>query len=108
MQTRLSYTIKRLLVSVAVFMQATAYARGPGTVSDLVAHLMGPAKGLSHTLDAVCFVAGAGFTMSSIVQYFQHRRNKAHVRLHRVFFLLICGLLLLAVPYIAHFSPGHV
>lgn len=47
-----------------------------------------------------CKIAGICLMLSSVIQYWQHRRNPLQVRLSTPVFLLVMGIILFSVPYI--------
>lgn len=82
------------------FGQAQARVTGAGAIAD---DMLDPIGLFSKFVNAGCIVIGVGFTFASIVKYFEHRRSPLMVPISTVVFLLIAGLVLLAIPAFSYF-----
>lgn len=60
--------------------------------------LMDPVNLASGFLHGACFLMGGAFLFASIVKYIDHRRSPTMVPMSTVVFLIIGGLVLIAIP----------
>lgn len=60
--------------------------------------LMEPVGLATNFLHGGCYIIGSAFLFASFVRYRQHRQSPTHVTLSTVFFFLIAGLVLIAIP----------
>ena len=64
-----------------------------------VAHsLMDPVNLASGFLHGTCFLIGGAFLFASIVKYIDHRRSPTMVPMSTIVFLIVAGLVLIAIP----------
>lgn len=95
-----------LFSTSAVAAQKAASSAGIGDLSEgLTAIVAAAGEALSYILLA----AGIAFVFGSIIKYMAHRANPSQVRLSEPFFLLVLGLVLLALPflqYVVGYNPG--
>ncbi len=97
-----------LLASFALFGiyfdQALARVSGAGALAD---DMLDPIGLFSKFVNAGCIVIGVGFIFASIVKYFEHRRSPLMVPISTVIFLLIAGIVLLAIPVFSYFYTQY-
>ena len=91
----------RLIILLILFCRPLlAVALPPPTgIGGVANHLLDPVSYLSNFIYTACFVIGGSFVFASIIKYVEHRRNPLAVPISIVIFLLIAGLLLLALPF---------
>lgn len=85
------------------FLIMQAQADNIGQVS---VNILGPAKGVAHAINAACYIMGVGFLLAALLQYKYHRENPQQVRISTPIFLVLMGLFILAVPFVAMHSSG--
>lgn len=109
----MSDSLKRLttsLLAIGVFCLmglGIAYASVPtGSLGQLANQTMEPVGVLTRTMYNICYVLGATMLLGSVIQYKNYRDNPSQVRLSRPIFLLVIGLVLLAIPFISGYSEG--
>lgn len=69
----------------------------------VVAHsLLSPIGVVSTFINTTCIIFGTAFTFAAILRYVEHRRNPLVVTLSTVFFYLVAGLVLLALPFVTY------
>ncbi|HEX4045820.1 MAG TPA: hypothetical protein VHZ76_09165 [Gammaproteobacteria bacterium] len=95
----------RLLIALCLLLNATVMyaAVGAGGVAD---NIMQPVSLFSDFIQSACLVIGGSFVFASLVKYFEHRRSPLMVPISTVVFLLIAGLVLLALPLLAFFMEN--
>lgn len=84
-----------------VFFILTSRAFAGASIADVSASAMEPLGIFSDFIYVACFIIGSSFVFASIVKYFEHRRSPLMVPLSTVIFLIIAGLVLLAVPLLS-------
>ena len=75
----------------------TAYAADLGSISDTVLQLLG---GVSQILDVIAWVSGAGFAVSALVKYKEHRARPQSIPLSGPITEMIVAIILIAFPFI--------
>jgi len=75
-----------------------AFAERNVGIGGVASSLMGPTDLATKFLHAGCFVMGSAFLFASIVKYIEHRRSPTMIPISTVFFLVIAGLALIAIP----------
>lgn len=91
------FSLRYLLLLVMLSSKAFAGA----SIADVSESAMEPLGVFSDFIYVACFVIGASFVFAGIVKYFEHRRSPLMVPLSTVIFLVIAGLVLLAVPLLS-------
>lgn len=83
-----------------LFLMSTlpAYAAKDVGFGGVAKSLMEPTSLAKDFLHVACFIIGAAFVFASIVKYIEHRRSPTMIPLSTVFFLLVSGLVLIAIP----------
>lgn len=70
--------------------------------------LMEPVTIAGSFLNSACFLIGGAFLFASIIKYFEHRRSPTMVPISTIIFLLVAGLILLALPFTASINSTGV
>jgi hypothetical protein len=84
-----------MAVPMTAFAVRAAHDVGLGSVAN---SLMQPVDLATIFLHKGCYLLGAAFLFSSLVKYIDHRRSPTMVPISTVFFLIIAGLVLIAIP----------
>jgi len=95
------------LLSSFYFQAFAAYQRPTG-IGGMANNMMDPVGLFSDFVYTGCIVIGGSFVFASIVKYFEHRRSPLMVPISTVVFLLIAGILLLLLPFLAYIDPNGV
>lgn len=89
------------LLPLSVFAQESAkHATGIGGVA---INLMAPVSVFSDLVQTGCFVIGGSFLFASVIKYIEHRRSPLMVPISTVVFLVIAGIILIALPFLSYF-----
>lgn len=109
MTNRLIKIILFYLLSVIV---CTAYAdftspaaTGVGEVAD---HMMDPVGLMADFVNSACFIIGGAFLFASLIKYIEHKRSPLMVPISTVIFLVIAGIILVGLPFLAFIADGGV
>lgn len=94
-----------LATSITCLAQSSNGGGGFGTVAS---NLMDPVSLFYQFLQTACLLIGSGFLFASVVKYFEHRRSPLMVPISTVIFLLIAGIVLVALPLLAYVSQTGV
>lgn len=105
MKTLILWTISLFFILGNFVLINNAFAdTGLGEVAN---NLMEPVDVLSSFVNTACFAIGGAFLFTSIIKYFEHRRSPLLVPISTVVFLVIAGLILIALPFLPYLT-GHV
>lgn len=90
-----------LLELGCVFFQVVMAAQdvGLGRVSTHI--ILEPMTYASHFINTVCLAVGLSFLFASVIKYVEHKRSPLMVPMSTVVFLLISGILLVLLPFVA-------
>ena len=91
------------LLVIGSYAFAASEGAGFGAVAK---NLMEPVSLFSSFIDAACFLIGGSFLFASVIKYVEHRRSPLMVPISTVIFLLIAGVLLVLLPFLANFMEG--
>lgn len=94
-QKMCNFILKLILLGIPVLAFAVDRNVGLGGVATT---LMDPVHLASNFLHAACYIIGGAFLFASIIKYFEHRRSPMMVTMSTIVFLLIAGLVLIAIP----------
>ena|SRR3990167_3278240 len=96
----------RLLILLFGYFFAQAFAEGAhlAGLGGVAQNLMDPVEFFSDFVYTGCIVIGSSFLFASLIKYFEHRRSPLMVPISTVVFLLIAGILLLLLPFLAYFN----
>jgi hypothetical protein len=83
----------------------TAYGYGNG-LGAVMGNLIEPAQGLGRMMNAVCYVIGLGFLLVGLLQYKYHRENPQQVKISTPIVLVLLGVIMIALPFIAMMSES--
>ncbi len=81
-----------------LFLPGLVFAEVQSGMGGVANNLMTPTTLATDFIHAGCYVLGTAFIFASIVKYIEHKRSPTMVTLGTVVFLLIGGLLLIAIP----------
>ena len=103
----------RLLSFIVCLMPWMALAVSPasnepvgiGLVAENMLAPVGVAADFVHT---ACFVIGGSFLFTSLIKYMEHRRSPTMVPISTVVFLVVAGLILILLPFLAYLSDNGV
>jgi intracellular multiplication protein IcmD len=82
----------------AVYMPVLAIA-APTGLGGVATNLLDPVNMFANFIGSGSIVVGIAFLLASFVKYNQHKRNEMAAPMSTVVFLLIMGLVLLAIPF---------
>jgi Ca2+/H+ antiporter len=82
-----------------------SYALDLGQITD---NMMGPIMVIAKIMADVSVAVGVGLLIGSVLQYAAYRRNPSQVRLTTPIFLVIMGIILIAIPFVVHYYSGYV
>lgn len=95
------------IIGLTLFPNLTFAAQSVGfaMVAD---SLMDPVNIAGSFLNSACFLIGGAFLFASIIKFFEHRRSPTMVPISTIVFLLVAGLILLLLPFMAHINSTGV
>jgi hypothetical protein len=71
----------------------------PTGIGGVANNLMDPVNMFANFVGSGSIVVGIAFLMGAFVKYNQHKRNEMAAPISTVIFLLVMGLILLAIPF---------
>lgn len=77
-----------------------------GGLGEVASHLMDPVNFFSGFIQTGCLLIGGLFLFASIVKYFEHRRSPLMVPISTVIFLIVAGIILILLPFLAYFTDN--
>lgn len=92
-----THTFLVWLTLLLITISFPAYA----DLGSVARNIMEPVGVFGGFVNTGCFVIGGGFIFASIVKYAEHKRSPLMVPISTVIFLLIAGLILVALPFLA-------
>lgn len=100
--------MKKLLFTIIILaLPALSVADAVG-LGEVAQNMMEPIGLISDFVYSACWVIGGSFLFASIIKYFEHKRSPLMVPISTVIFLLIAGLLLIALPFLSLISDGAI
>lgn len=96
---------KKVILIFLTLFTVNAYGYG-ASLGGITGNLIGPATGLGHMMNAVCYVIGLGFLLVGLLQYKYHRENPQQVKISTPIVLVLIGVIMIAVPFIAMMSES--
>ena len=96
------------LIAILTMLPVLCFAAGPSGIGGMAVSLMDPVTVFSDFMNTACVLMGIIFLVSSILKYMEHKRSPLMVPLSTVIFLLIAGLVLLAIPLLTLVMPNAV
>jgi len=96
------------LIALFFLLVEPSYAIYRPGLGDVATNILSPVSVFSDFVNSACIVIGGAFCFASIIKYFEHRRSPTMVPLSTVIFLLIAGLLLLALPILSFVTEGGI
>lgn len=102
---RSRYFFYACLVSLSIYFDQafaayTYHTTGAGGIAN---DIMEPVGFFNNVVNAGCIILGTSFIFASVVKYFEHKRSPLMVTTSTIVFLLIGGLVLLAIPIFNYF-----
>jgi len=73
---------------------------------DVAENVLVPANALIKAAYTMCYVIGMGLIFGSLVQYRSHKQSPTQVRIGQPIMLLIFGIVLLCLPFLAQLSSS--
>lgn len=73
-------------------------------VGEVVNNILSPISAFTDAFYKICYVMGALLIIGAGVQYRMYRKNPIQIRLSNIFFLIIIGIVVLCLPFIAKLS----
>ncbi|MFN7096208.1 MAG: DUF6750 family protein [Gammaproteobacteria bacterium] len=95
--------ILKMLFLSFLSVNTTGYAAGLG---DVMGNIVGPVTGLGHMMNGVCYVIGLGFLLVGLLQYKYHRENPQQIKISTPIILVLLGVIMIALPFIAMMSES--
>ncbi len=108
------FTMRKILIYMTALLSSfyiqavAAYTTRPTGIGGMANNMMDPVGLFSDFVYTGCIVIGGSFVFASIVKYFEHRRSPLMVPISTVVFLLIAGVLLLLLPFLAYIDPNGI
>lgn len=94
-----------LIIGVLFPLAAMAATKSPPlSLGQVATNLMEPVNVVTSFVHTTCIIIGGAFVFAGIIKYFEHRRSPTMVPISTVFFLLIAGSVLIALPMISYIS----
>lgn|SRR3990167_9577487 len=97
-----------LFISGLIFTSLFAADKHLPGLGGVAQNMMDPVGLFSDFVYTGCFVIGGSFLFASIVKYMEHRRSPLMVPISTVVFLLIAGLALLLLPFLAYLDSSGI
>jgi len=97
MKRYLYFIIGYLMITLP--MASLAATTRPQGIGKMANSMMSPVFVLSDFVASACIIIGFSFLLASVVKYFEHKRSPLMIPISTVVFLLIAGLLLVALPF---------
>lgn len=92
-----------ILLLIVIFPQILLAAEDLGHVA---VNVYQPVSILGDFVHTACFVIGGAFIFTSIIKYFEYRRSPLMTPLSTVVFLVVAGLVLIILPFLAYFTDN--
>ncbi len=93
-------------LSLLTSLNITAQAQQNKSLGQISGNLMEPLSVFTGTAHNICLVLGIAFLAGALIQYKNHRDNPSQAPISRSIFLLIFGLVLVALPLIGKLSDS--
>lgn len=102
--------LQMLMVFLSGILFTPLFAAGTHMtgVGGVAQNMMDPVGLFSDFIYTGCFVIGGSFLFASIIKYREHRRSPLMVPISTVIFLLVAGLLLLLLPFLAYLDSSGI
>ena len=104
LRKKLFYTLT--IISLYYFPLTANAAATAITLGQASNRMLEPVSVLTDVMYKICYVLGSTLILGSFIQYKAHRDNPSQVRLSQPIFLLIVGLVLIALPSLAQYSDA--
>lgn len=89
-----------LILFVIISVNCVAADVGLGGVAT---NILEPVTLFGNFVDSACFILGGAFIFASLIKYIEHKRSPLMVPISTVVFLIIAGLILIALPFLSLF-----
>lgn len=103
--------MRKLFILLVLLLPLMGYADDPAPVygiGEVAENLLQPVDLMADFVHSACFLIGFSFLFATVVKYFEHRRSPLMVPISTVVFLLIAGIALILLPFLANFTEGGV
>lgn len=102
--------MRKLIILSILLLPLFAFAEesAPYAIGQVAENLLQPVDLMADFVHSACFLIGFSFLFATVVKYFEHRRSPLMVPISTVVFLLIAGIALILLPFLANFSEGGV
>lgn len=95
------------LILIVNFPEFGWASNGTG-LGGVASNVLEPVGLFSDFVSTACFAIGAAFLFASMIKYREHRVSPLMVPISTVVFLLIAGIVLVALPFLALVAEGGV
>jgi Ca2+/H+ antiporter len=97
-----------ILRLLCIFISAfgATFAHADVSLGDVANAMMVPTNMMSTTLIDIAYILGVALFLSGLAQYREHRNNPGGVPFLRPLILLILGVIVFCIPWIAKLSPA--
>ncbi len=93
-----------MMMAFAFFVSHSAFALV--TLGESAENIMGPMGVATAAIYGMCYIIGTAFFLGGLVQYKNYRANPQQVRLGTAILLVVIGLVLIILPFLAKFSSS--
>lgn len=94
------------IIALCFIMPVIAFADNSLSLGKVASNLMDPVTVVMDFVHTACVIIGGAFLFASLIKYIEHRRSPTMVPISTVMFLLIAGLLLIALPLISYITAN--
>ena len=91
------------LLAYPAILLASSSPTGIGSVAT---NILEPVSLISDFIHSACFILGGAFLFASLIKYIEHRRNPLMTPISTVVFLVIAGIVLILLPFLAYFAES--
>ena len=101
---RLFKFLSAVMLGLAIFFTHSSYALV--TFGESAGNIMRPMSVATNAIYGLCYIIGTAFFLGGLVQYRNYRRNPQQVRFGTVILLIVTGIILVVLPFLAKFSSS--
>lgn len=92
------------VMAFCLMIQAAFSADKSLSLGKVASNLMDPVTVVMQFVHTACVIIGSAFLFAALIKYIEHRRSPTMVPISTVLFLLIAGVILIALPLISYVS----